>query len=96
MKPTPERVSFAVFLIGLALAAAAAAQEPTTSELKKDIQRLQESIQGTQKDLQEIKGMLARPAPRPSGIGAVIDYGQSPTKGERTAKLTVVEFSDYQ
>ena len=40
--------------------------------------------------------MMARQAPPPSGIGAVIDYGNSPTKGERTAKLTLVEFSDYQ
>jgi len=34
--------------------------------------------------------------PPPSGIGAVIDYGSNPVKGERTAKLTLVEFSDYQ
>ena len=53
-------------------------------------------LQAMQKDLQEIKGMLARQAPPPSGIGAIIDYGSSPSKGEQTAKLTLVEFSDYQ
>jgi hypothetical protein len=36
------------------------------------------------------------PPPPPSGIGVVIDLGPSPSKGERTAKLTLVEFSDYQ
>jgi hypothetical protein len=40
--------------------------------------------------------MLARQTPPPSGVGAVIDFGNSPTKGERTAKLTLIEFSDYQ
>jgi hypothetical protein len=40
--------------------------------------------------------MMARQAPPPSGLGALIDYGNSPSKGERTAKLTLVEFSDYQ
>jgi len=72
------------------------AQQTSTDDLKKDIQALQESLKGIQKDLQEIKGMLARQAPPPSGIGAVIDFGSSPVKGERAAKLTLVEFSDYQ
>ena len=83
-------------LLGTALAGTAAAQETSTDELKKNIQAIQESLKAMQKDLQEIKGMLARQAPPPSGIGAVIDYGSSPSKGERTAKLTLVEFSDYQ
>lgn len=73
-----------------------AAQQTPTDDLRKDIQALQESLKAIQKDLQEIKGMLARQAPPPSGIGAVIDYGNSPSKGERTAKLTLLEFSDYQ
>ena len=91
------RGNLSVFLLGLALAGTVAAQEPSTEDLRKDIQALQESLKAIQKDLQEIKGMLARQAaPPPSGIGAVIDYGSSPSKGERTAKLTLVEFSDYQ
>ena len=87
------------FLVGLSLAVLAvpaAAQEATTDDLKKEIDSLRTMLQSIQKDLQELKGMMARQVPPPSGIGAVIDYGNSPSKGERTAKLTLVEFSDYQ
>ncbi len=88
------RVCAGVVLAGAVMAGPVAAQQTSTDELKRDIQALQESLKAIQKDLQEIKGMLARPSPL--GIGAVIDYGSGPTKGERTAKLTLVEFSDYQ
>jgi hypothetical protein len=82
--------------LAVVLAVPAAAQQTTTDDLKKEIDSLRTMLQAIQKDLQEIRGMLARPAPRPSGLGAVVDYGQSPARGERTAKLTLVEFSDYQ
>jgi protein-disulfide isomerase len=83
-------LSFAV------LTSAARGQEPSTEDLRKEIQAIQDTLKAMQKDLQDIKGMMARQAPAPSGVGAVIDYGNSPVKGERTAKLTLVEFSDYQ
>ena len=84
--------------LGVCLLAAplAFAQQASTDDLKKDIQALQEGLKAIQKDLQDIKAMLARPAPPPSGVGVVIDLGTNPVKGERTAKLTLVEFSDYQ
>ena len=53
-------------------------------------------LQAIQKDLQELKLMFARQVPPASGIGVVIDAGTNPSKGERTAKLTLVEFSDFQ
>jgi protein-disulfide isomerase len=90
------RSGLAVLLLGVLLAVPATAQQATTDDLKKEIDSLRTMLQAIQKDLQELKGMMARQAPPPSGIGAVIDYGNSPTKGERTAKLTLVEFSDYQ
>ena len=74
----------------------ASAQQTSTDDLKKEIDSLRTLLQAIQKDLQEMKGMIVRQAPPPSGIGAVIDFGNSPIKGERTAKLTLVEFSDYQ
>ena len=95
MSQTIPRVCLGALLAGVVMAGPVAAQQTSTDELKRDIQALQESLKAIQKDLQEIKGMLARPTP-PSGIGAVIDFGNSPLKGERTAKLTLVEFSDYQ
>src|SRR5215831_11820598 len=53
-------------------------------ELKKELDALKEGQAKLQKDLQEIKAMLqARPA------GAQV-------KGNKNAKLTLVEFTDYQ
>ena len=96
MSQTIPRVCLGALLAGVVMAGPVAAQETSTDELKRDIQALQESLKAIQKDLQEIKGMLTRQVPPPSGIGAVIDFGKSAVKGERTAKLTLVEFSDYQ
>jgi protein-disulfide isomerase len=88
------------WVVGLALATAlavpATARQTTTDDLKQEIDSIRTILQGMQKDIQEMKAMMARQTPPPSGIGAVIDYGNSPTKGEPTAKLTLVEFSDYQ
>ena len=93
---TACKTTLALVVAGALGLGTAWAQQPSNEELKKDIQALQESLKAIQKDLQDIKGMLTRQAPPPSGIGAVIDFGPSPVKGEQTAKLTLLEFSDYQ
>jgi protein-disulfide isomerase len=85
--------------LGAILLAPGFAQQATTDDLKKEIGALQQTMQGMQKDLQEIKALLAaRPAPggSPSPIGTEIDVSDSRLRGEPTAKLTLVEFSDYQ
>jgi len=82
--------------LAIALTAPAAAQQTTTDDLKKELDSLRVMVEGIQKDVRDLKSMMARQVPPPSGVGAVIDYGNSPTKGERTATLTMVEFSDYQ
>ena len=76
----------------------ALAQQQPTDDLKKDIEALKEGQKAIQKDLQEIKTLLqSRPAgPPPPPQNVVLDLGKSPVKGERTARLTLVEFSDYQ
>ena len=89
--------------LGLALAcvlstsSAPAQQQPSTDDLKKDIEALKEGQKAIQKDLQEIKTLLQRPAgPPPPPQNVVLDLGKFPFKGERNAKVTLVEFSDYQ
>ena len=82
--------------LAIALAAPGAAQQTTTDDLKKELDALRTMVEGIQKDIRDMKGMLARQAPPPSGVGAVVDFGSSPMKGERTARLTLIEFSDYQ
>ena len=96
MRLLQPRACLVVVSLAIALAVPGAAQQATPDDLKKEIDSLRTMLQSIQKDLQELKSMMARQAPPPSGIGAVIDYGSSPLKGERTAKLTLIEFSDYQ
>jgi prefoldin subunit 5 len=69
-------------------------------ELKKEIETLKEGQKAIQKDLQEIKNLL-RPkqaqAPAPTAPAEfVLDVGENPFKGDRSARLTLVEFTDYQ
>ncbi len=96
MRETGARLVLTVLALGLLAAGPVAAQQPSNEELKKDIQALQESLKAIQKDLQDIKGMLARPAGPPSLVNRVIDLGNGPFKGGADAKVTIVEVSDYQ
>jgi protein-disulfide isomerase len=88
-------------LLGLVLgsflsARPASAQQPPTDELKKEIEELKQSLKAIQKDIQDIKALLQRGQPAPPPQNVVLDLANNPFKGERTAKLTLVEFSDYQ
>ena len=96
MKSWLPRACLAGVILTFALAVPGSAQQTSTEDLKREIESLKTMIQGIQKDLQDVKAMLARQAPAPTGIGTVIDLGSAPFKGEKTAKLTLVEFSDYQ
>ncbi len=68
--------------------------------LRKDVDTLKEGQKTIQSDLQEIKTLLrARPAtaaPAPEPQEFVLGIDGVPFKGEKTAKVTIVEFSDYQ
>jgi protein-disulfide isomerase len=72
------------------------AQQTSMDDLKKEVETLSQNMNAMQKDLQEIKAMLqnrVRVAP-PQNV--VLDLGKRPVKGDRGAKLTLVEFLDYQ
>jgi len=70
--------------------------------LGKDLEALRDGQRALQKDLQDIKTLLqARPAAAgdaPSGEpqNVVLKVDGAPMKGEKTAKLTLIEFSDFQ
>ncbi len=69
------------------------------NDLKEEIEALKEGQKAIQKELQEIKSLLrARqaPAPVPPPREFVLDLAGSPFKGDENAKLTLVEFTDYQ
>jgi len=67
-------------------------------ELKKDIQELKKGQEGIKKDIQELKGLLQRAAKGAPAepTEAVVSIDDDPFKGDKKAKLTIIEFSDYQ
>jgi protein-disulfide isomerase len=90
------------FLVMLGFLSASTGFSQSNEDLKKDIQSLKEGQQAIQKDLQEIKKLIAA---RPSGgaagggeqaINAVLSVDGDPWKGDKNAKLTLIEFSEFQ
>ena len=69
-----------------------------TQALRREIEALKEGQRTMQQDLQEIKTLLqARPAAAPAAPeNPVISVDGAQVKGEKTAKLTLIEFSDFQ
>jgi protein-disulfide isomerase len=98
MKNRALRILAPAFLV---LAAPLFAQSGAeVDSMKKDIQSIKDSQQAIQKDLQEIKKLLAARPQAPAGpadsVGVVIDVTGAPFKGDKNAKYTVVEFSEFQ
>ena len=64
---------------------------------KKDIEALKEGQAAIQKELQELKNLLqrGRPAAAPPQE-AVVGVDGAPFKGQKDAKVTLVDFTDYQ
>jgi len=89
-------------LVTLALADAQAGFSQTSDELKalrKDIESLREGQTTIQKQLQEIQTLLrsGRPAsPTPEAQNVVLSVDAAPFKGDKNARVTLVEFADYQ
>src|SRR4051794_25917580 len=97
-------------ILGFVLAQTVSAQSSEdVRALSKEIETLKAGQMAIQKDLQEIKGLLqgaqaAAQAPAPTRaapssietVDMVLNVAGAPVKGEKTAKVTVVEFTDYQ
>ncbi len=86
----------------LGLGSVSAAQSGD-GDLRREIELLKQGQNRIEKQLDEIQQLLeARPAPapaRPSGPsvkGKIFDLGDNPVEGEATAKLTLIDFTDYQ
>jgi protein-disulfide isomerase len=90
----------ALAIVGGLLGAAPALAKD--DDLKKDVEALQKTQEQILQQLQEIKKMLqAAPAQQRAPAGAnvkdvVFNLGTNPTHGSEQAKLTLVEFTDYQ
>ncbi len=74
---------------------------PQTSEelknLSKEVEELKQSQKTIQKDLQEIKNVLrARGLLEEDPQNLFIDLSGKPFKGDKNAKLILMEFSEYE
>ncbi len=93
--------SLGIALLALTLAPAGFAQE-SDADLRAEVDELKRGQQDIQKELQEIRKLLAtRPAAptRPSGPdvkGKQFDLADNAVEGQPSARLTLVDFTDYQ
>ena len=74
-------------------------QQPgTPTDLTQDIKARSQAVEGIQNDLQEVKTLLRRrpPAPGAAAQNFELDIADRPFKGNATARLVMVEFSDYE
>src|SRR5262249_36608616 len=76
----------------------ALAESDDLNALRKEIERLKQEQTVIRNELQEIKSLLegrqAGPVRKVQGL--VLGLGEAPAKGDEAAKVTLVEFSDYQ
>ncbi len=94
-----------ILVLTLFLGSAALAQQEEEASLRQQIEELKKGQDEIKKELADIKKLLqasaaraAAPAapPAPDVRNLVLDVGTNPFRGEATAKLTLVEFTDYQ
>lgn len=85
-----------LFIALLSASPLRAQQQSSTDDLRNEIKALTQSVKEMQKELQEIKALLVSRAPAVPSQSVVLDLSNNPSKGEATAKLTLVEFSDFQ
>jgi protein-disulfide isomerase len=94
-------VGTVTLLAALALAGTGATAQPADDlpRLRRDVDRLKEEQAKIRSELQAIREMLqgrggAAPGDQPKDL--VLALGDDPVKGDRKARLVLVDFSDYQ
>jgi len=90
----------AAALMTLVAAPAALGQPPQgTATLQDDVAAIKKQLEAVQRELQEIKSLLrerAGGAPGTDLRGVTLGLGETPFKGAADARVTLVEFTDYQ
>ena len=93
-QPWPSVLSIA-FLLLISPRNVGAQTAGDLTALKKQIDSLQEGQKQIQKELSAIQALLTRPEkPVPTNLDVTPD--DTPSRGEKTAKVTLVEYFDYQ
>jgi len=93
----------AVFVLSLAQGvgaqrrAAGGATEAELRELRKEVEALREGQRAIQAELEEIKKILREVASKSVGARpTTVSVDDDPSIGESTAKVVLIDFSDYQ
>jgi protein-disulfide isomerase len=89
-----------VFLLGGCAPSAFPQSEDEVKGLRRDLDAVRDSLKVIQSDLETIKKLLQqRPAAAPQAKPfqeATISIDGAPSLGDKNAKVTLIEFSDYQ
>ena len=90
----------AALALPLALAAPAFAQD-TNDDLRQELDALKQGQKQIQQEIAELKKMLQKDQKRPAAAGSnvagkVFNLAANPVKGIPSARLTLIEFMDYQ
>jgi protein-disulfide isomerase len=81
----------------IVLASIGAAQTPPADDpMRKDIEALKEGQKAIQKELEEIKRLLQARPTADALPQEPVSIANEPFKGDRKARVAIIEFSDYQ
>lgn len=88
----------AVVLMSLGAVGPAYAQSSDeVAKLRKEVEELRAAQQAMQKEMQEMRQRLPKQGPSPeSPVNVFFDISGDPVKGDNNAKLTLIEFSEFQ
>ena len=92
LRSLPGSVLLVLFAAPIALAQSG----DELNALRKEVETLKERQLAVEKELQEIKALLRRAMSAREPENVVLSVKGHPSRGSRNAKLTLVEFSDYQ
>src|SRR4029453_16603597 len=94
-RPMPKRV---IAMLTVAGALAGCASSGDVDEIKKGQKEILAKLEALDKAVAQVKAAPAAPARPQIDPNKVysLNVGDSPTKGPKDAKITIVEFSDYQ
>jgi prefoldin subunit 5 len=71
--------------------------QPAFSQTSEEFQALKKEVEGLKKEVQDLrKEVRSRPAAPGEFREAIINIKGAPIKGDKKAKLVLLEFSDYQ
>ena len=92
MMKTPFAALLGSILLTLLYVTPSLAQTTSSEDLKE----LRKEIQAMREELQEIKALLTKRQAPAAPREFVLDLAGKPFKGDRSARLTVIDFTDYQ